>query len=291
MKLEKLLEIHRIVAQENPELAERLFEKDPNRLIIGNVDFLYTGPDAGHQYITLDGTLELQFWMKGADIPKIYIPYEDALEYPSDVTVEIKVLTPNPRIRTLELDQKRIDRLLVHFKQQMKFKDVKTDILPYVGLNIQHPMRLHVDKGKGLAATSNTKEIYSALKEKYTLAWLKKVNIDTLSPEQLEDVIKYFRGKPKSFYTTPEYKAIYPYLQKIHKRSMSFFKKAGEVAMKSAGIEYGDTVHYDHADLLFGVNRMEGIVIKRNGVPYVKLTRGRTSDGRKQVMWHKGWIK
>ena len=61
--------------------------------------------------------------------------------------------------------------------------------------------------------------------------------------------------------------------------------------MDESGIKYGDKVFCDVESFL-QIEKYEGIVTNRNGVPYVKYSNKKTDwKGRKSSKWNKGWKK
>ena len=124
----------------------------------------------------------------------------------------------------------------------------------------------------------------------YDLKYLKKINILEIDEDTLRDIIEFYRNKDKEYFTSLEYKKIYPYLDKIHKEIKRRHKERGEKIMRKAGLEYGDSVYYDYISPFLGVEKYEGIIIKSHQ-PMVKLTKGGTLSGKKTVKWHTGWKK
>ena len=60
-------------------------------------------------------------------------------------------------------------------------------------------------------------------------------------------------------------------------------------AMAEVNQDFGDAVYYNSAGLFMTSERFEGIIIKRNGMPYVRLNE--VAQGRRTLKWNKGWMK
>ena len=105
----------------------------------------------------------------------------------------------------------------------------------------------------------------------------------------IEAKSKEYGGKNK-FLASQEYRDAYPAIQALHRgRTQEFGQKASE-AMREVGALYGDRVHYDAVSPFGQVEAFSGIIVERKGLPYVKLDEP-TSEGRRSVHWHKGWLK
>lgn len=91
------------------------------------------------------------------------------------------------------------------------------------------------------------------------------------------------------FFASDEYRLAYPRIKMLYEeykaRKKEDAKKEAGSAMVGSGIEYGDRVFYDVLGFAFSVERLDGVVVERGGLPYVKLDNG------KRVRWHKGFIK
>ena len=127
--------------------------------------------------------------------------------------------------------------------------------------------------------------------KKYTLMYLSKVNLHDLSYEELLDIVNYFRNKPKEYIASKKYKKIFPYVNNAYKILKLKLKEQGEKVMKQMGVWYGDDVRYDYMDMFMGITPYYGTIIKSQGKPKVKISKGKTINNRKNVSWHKGWIK
>ena len=92
------------------------------------------------------------------------------------------------------------------------------------------------------------------------------------------------------FYTTAEYKKIYPILKILHAAEVQKKATSAQKAMKEVDVEFDDKVKYDFVSPFMSVEEYSGVVINKKGIPYVKLDSGQKSlTGKKTVIWHKGW--
>ena len=111
------------------------------------------------------------------------------------------------------------------------------------------------------------------------------------------DALKYVDDRAKDysskneFYSSEEYKKLFPILKNIHKIEIDEWAKSAESAMSDVDVKYGDEVEYSHVTP-FGVEIYTGKVVSRKGIPHVKFDVGQTTiDGKKSTRWHKGWRK
>jgi len=116
--------------------------------------------------------------------------------------------------------------------------------------------------------------------------------------EDYKDALKWIDLKVKeyksknAFLVSNEYKTIYPYINDLYNIEKEERKKEVDDIMKSVGIKYGDKVEYTYVSPFFTTEKYTGIVVNRNGIPYVKYDKGLVDmKGRKSSKWHKGWKK
>ncbi len=109
--------------------------------------------------------------------------------------------------------------------------------------------------------------------------------------------IKEYGGK-SAFLTSPEYHAAWPLIKKLADEAKKQHKNkagaAGQEAMKTAGLKYGDVVYYRQPTSFGGVTTVEGELINRAGIPTVKLTdasREMTFGRNRFVPWDQSWKK
>ena len=97
-------------------------------------------------------------------------------------------------------------------------------------------------------------------------------------------------GSKNAFLASDEYKTLYPQVEKIYKEAKGEFVGKATKAMEESGVKVGDRVS-TLAQGFAGGTSVNGTIIMRNGVPYVKLDSSQmTSQGyRKQIQWNKGW--
>ena len=97
-------------------------------------------------------------------------------------------------------------------------------------------------------------------------------------------------GNRNAFLASEEYKKLYPQVEAIYLKAKNEYVGKATKAMEESGVKAGDRVS-TLAQGFAGGNSVEGIVIMKDGVPYVKLDSPQmTSQGyRKQVQWNKGW--
>ena len=94
-----------------------------------------------------------------------------------------------------------------------------------------------------------------------------------------------------AFYSTDEYKKLYPMLTQLHKMNRASASDKAKDAMKDVGVKVGDTVEYCVANPWHQVFEFEGTVkLDKYGVPYVKLAQ-KSIDGKSRMKWHKGFTK
>jgi len=98
------------------------------------------------------------------------------------------------------------------------------------------------------------------------------------------------------FYASDEYKAIYPHVQELYaiqkQKEKSVLGELGMSKLKEAGLQIVDIVVYDFISPFFDVIEYSGKIVDRGGVPFVLLDKGqRTLNGKKSIMWYKGFIK
>ena len=94
------------------------------------------------------------------------------------------------------------------------------------------------------------------------------------------------------FYTSNEYKSIYPLIKQMYDVEQSTFEKKALSELQKSGLKIGDRVTYDYVSSFFNVKSYTGVIVLRSGIPYVQLDAGQTTmSGKKSVRWHKGFIK
>ena len=124
-------------------------------------------------------------------------------------------------------------------------------------------------------------------------------NIPILNSYQ--DALDYIEMKSaqlgkNEFLSSPEYKKLYPLVSKLYAtekelKRMELESEAKE-AMEKANVRFGDRVHYTFLDMFMGATHYTGVVVNRNGIPYVKYDKGLVDfKGNKSGRWHKGWKK
>lgn len=93
------------------------------------------------------------------------------------------------------------------------------------------------------------------------------------------------------FYSSEEYKTLYPVLNRLRGVSVSKLAKEGQEGLRSVGLREGDVVEYV-AFNPWGMSfvRKGKIKLDSDGVPMVKLELNEV-DQKKQVRWHKGFVK
>jgi len=100
--------------------------------------------------------------------------------------------------------------------------------------------------------------------------------------------IKDFPSKD-AYYSSEEYKKIYPILNRLRKEALTFTSKKAKVAMKEVGAKEGDCVEYSVANPFGEIFVLEGkIKLDKLGIPYVHLAEP-TTRGKKKIRWHKGF--
>jgi len=129
------------------------------------------------------------------------------------------------------------------------------------------------------------------------------INISEETPifSDYEDALHYINVKQKEigkniYLSSDEYKKIYPIVKKLYdvKKELNHQKtrKDAEKAMNEAGVSFNDKVEYTYMDMFMGANHYTGIVINKNGIPYVKYDKGlEDMKGNRSGRWHKGWRK
>lgn len=104
----------------------------------------------------------------------------------------------------------------------------------------------------------------------------------------VEEQSKLHGGKQK-FLTSDEYKKAYPLIKRLHQEAVASNAAARAKAMRAEGLSYGDRVSYSTFSLIGGVAHFEGVLVDRGGQPTVKLDR--SHDGKRHVLWNRGWKK
>jgi len=122
--------------------------------------------------------------------------------------------------------------------------------------------------------------------------------VDPFNFTSYEDAQIWMNQKSKEyknqneFYTSDEYKLAYPIILKLYEVEKSSYSKMAKVAMQEASVNYGDRVFYDYLTPFMDSEKYSGVVVERNGLPYVKFDEGQqTISGAKSTKWHKGWKK
>ena len=99
---------------------------------------------------------------------------------------------------------------------------------------------------------------------------------------------KEYKGK-NWFFCSTEYKNAYPIINKlyqIHKKNLHNTKvKNANIAMKESNSHYGDKVEWSYGDPYGNITIIEGQLIEKNNLPFVKDSNG------KNHKWHKGFWK
>jgi len=104
--------------------------------------------------------------------------------------------------------------------------------------------------------------------------------------------VKEYGGKNK-FFSSPEYRQAHPVINKLYKEVKRKYdekkQSEGAAAMEAAGVSYGDRVRYQFVGPFLQIQTLTGKVIRRKGVPYVRLNEpvSTTKGLRKEVRWHK----
>ena len=113
-----------------------------------------------------------------------------------------------------------------------------------------------------------------------------------------DDAIKWMEEQSKkykskgAFYGSDEYKQAYPVIQKLYKEEKDIFGKKGQEIMLGEGLNFGDSVFYDSISPFGLSENYSGIIVNRDGVPYIKLVEGqKTMSGKKSLIWNKAWKK
>jgi len=91
------------------------------------------------------------------------------------------------------------------------------------------------------------------------------------------------------FYASDEFKAAYPLISQLYDAKMAALAQEGMAALAEAGLKIGDEVVYDAVSLLVS-EEYRGKVVRRKGIPYVKLY-GTLYGTRRFVRWHRGFSK
>lgn len=123
-------------------------------------------------------------------------------------------------------------------------------------------------------------------------------SVDPFNFTSYEDAQIWMNQKSKEyknqneFYTSDEYKLAYPIILKLYEVEKSSYSKMAKAAMEESSVNYGDRVFYDYLTPFMDSEKYSGVVVERNGLPYVKFDEGQqTISGAKSTKWHKGWKK
>ncbi len=140
-------------------------------------------------------------------------------------------------------------------------------------------------------------ELASAIKE-----WTAVVGVPHF--ENYSDVIDWIderskkHGGKKAFTSTEEYKKVFPEIQKLYEIENNLRKVSIDDRLKKAGLTYGDTVEHTNLGMFMAAQRFTGVLVKRNGFPYVKINGDAITVSRngkltetKSVLWNESWKK
>ena len=105
---------------------------------------------------------------------------------------------------------------------------------------------------------------------------------------------KSYTGTPEEIKTLKarfdaEYRKAYAKWHDAVQRDLKEYQDNAIKAMAEVNQAYGDAVYYDATSSWGHVDRYDGIIVKRNNKPYVKLPE--KVNGRKFIQWHKGFRK
>lgn len=98
-------------------------------------------------------------------------------------------------------------------------------------------------------------------------------NIPTFNTYQ--DAIDYVASKKKTYgqdyLTTDEYKELYPIIKKLYDIEKSKFVNKKQHDLNNIGAKVGDKILISWQTAFGGSDQIEGTLIMRSGIPYVKL--------------------
>jgi hypothetical protein len=104
-----------------------------------------------------------------------------------------------------------------------------------------------------------------------------------------ERIIVY--GSKDVYTSSEEYRELYPKLNSLRQVAVNEQAKQGQVAMMEVGIKEGDLVEYVQSNPWSMTFIRKGKVkLDADGIPMVSLVQNDV-DSKKQVRWHKGYIK
>lgn len=103
----------------------------------------------------------------------------------------------------------------------------------------------------------------------------------------IDDKSKEYGGKSQ-FLASDEYQSMYPKIKKLYVKEQKEYGDESSQALKEVNQNYGDIVFYDFVGSFGDVESYRGTIVKRSGVPYVRLDE--KVSGRRFLKWHKGWI-
>lgn len=93
--------------------------------------------------------------------------------------------------------------------------------------------------------------------------------------DSYQDLLDYVKDKVKEqgqkYYTTQEYKDIYPIGQKLYKVEKNKYIDKKSKEMSDNDVKEGDKVQITWTTMFGGSNSIIGTIFMKNGVPYVKL--------------------
>lgn len=116
--------------------------------------------------------------------------------------------------------------------------------------------------------------------------------------EDIDRIIAEGTKKYKSrneYLSSQEYRDIYPRMKVVYDRvkakQMSEMRAIASKAMDETGTKYGDKVIYSVASPWGVSESVQGVVVNRDGVPYVDTGRAQGAGRPRFRRWHKGYIK
>lgn len=98
---------------------------------------------------------------------------------------------------------------------------------------------------------------------------------------------KEYGGKGQ-FLASEEYRLMYPKIKNLYGKEQKEHTSDSSQALKEVNHNYGDRVFYDFVSTFGYIESYRGTIVKRSGVPFVKLDE--KISGRRFLKWHKGWI-
>ena len=133
-----------------------------------------------------------------------------------------------------------------------------------------------------------------ALKHQKNALKSKAKGISNIPFNSYEAALKWIDAKSKEyggkgqFLASEEYQSMYPKIKKLYDKEQKEHGDESLQALKEVNQNYGDRVFYDFVSPFGYVESYRGTIVKRSGVPYVRLDE--KISGRRFLKWHKGWI-